>query len=398
MVKALVLFNSFYLTSLLNKYRQILIKPSHIELLDKITSENTVEDLDGLISLFSLYTEKTNQIPFRRLSGADTKPGLLDSLKSQNVDVKFLSLEKYYSIFEQFYEVDFIIAPMTMQDIPDLYNITDKLKIPVFPRTFHQWEAKINQRRLLSTFDSSLLLPFFYIPKAKNFDLNKVQIIIDKFKKLQIEYVFVKDDEGFHSGSTYPYYHCKLENLSSIMEHYANARVSLIIEPLITTVLDNKRITRIVKIHGFGGIHKQEYLEFNVFWSSLEGKYGSETIAKIERIDEEIDLGNFPYTILNEFINQRLPFNLTSMDFAKNLHGNYYSIDINHAAGTWGEVQETGRILDNTIFDQMVSTMCNTSFDDYKNRLELVESQFTDIPQKPIFFDGTEFIPIVELE
>ena len=96
-------------------------------------------------------------------------------------------------------------------------------------------------------------------------------------------HIIIKDDGGFHSGSSFPYYQGPLDSFKELISHYTAKNMPIVIEPLIFSTSNKINFSKIMKIHSFHGLVKGEILEYDVKWKKLEGKFGPDLI-KIQKI------------------------------------------------------------------------------------------------------------------
>lgn len=359
-LSGLILYNSAYFLFLLKKYENRVDSVDHQALISRFRSSEPIICSEQVISFFSLLTERSEHFFFRRFSGAGERVGLLDAFHNRAIDLTLMSIESYLGNPDL--DLDFIIAPLTMQEVPELYRCAHGRGIPVVPLTFNTWESKITQRLVFKQLGLDLfIVPSIYIPSLRSMsseDHHQVGTWLETVFKPISTHIFVKEDVGFHSGAAVPYYFGPVDQFENLLKNYLNQDISLIVEPLVWDSGEQGHVTRIFKTHAFGSLVEGEVLVYDVQWLKNTGKFDNKAIKIIQQSSLATYPPGFPVEEINRFVKEFMPLNMMSLDFVYcSAEDTYWCIDINHSCGSWGEVQETDQVLENTIFDVLIQNL-----------------------------------------
>ena len=269
---------------------------------------------------------------------------------------------------------DVILGPLNIEEAGFYYSKLFKQQSSVYPVIHPILASKFYRNEIFSP----LVPENVYIPQnsyqlLKKFDFKKY------FKEKNIEYVIIKDENGFHTGQMVPYIITPIDNISEELKKYKHSIESidnfggLIIEEFVGTIH-----SEIYKSHVYGELIPGEALKYDVYLKNLHGilkSYDPKVPDVLQKVDVSIStLSDEICSKLNPMVKEHLPYLFSSIDFVIDPQtDNIKIIDVNSIAGSLGEIQELTNSNDHNPFEFFVNKSKKYSKDEYKKEMRYIQ-------------------------
>lgn len=315
-------------------------------------------------------------IYLRKYTGKNELNGILDYLPEE---ISIYDFEHFPSLDYP----DLILGPLNIEEAGLYYSQLFKEQSSVYPIIHPLLASKFYRNEMFSP----LVPENVYIPQNSYPLINKFEFT-KYFKERNIEYVIIKDENGFHTGQMVPYIITPIDDISEELRKYKHSIESidnfggLIIEEFVGSTH-----SEIYKCHVYGEMIPGEVLKYNVYLKNLHGilkSYDPKVPDVLKKVD--VFISSLPDEIslkLNPIVKEHLPYLFSSIDFVIDPKtDNIKIIDVNSIAGSLGEIQELTNSNSHNPFEFFVNKSNKFSKDEYKKEMRYMQTLDTKYAEK----------------